>query len=163
VTGRADAGGPGAATRAAWRTPLLWMLPAIGLQALAALLEPPLAAGLSVVQALAALALTATGGWLMRGAAQELEWNATPVCVDEPARALVATGPYRVSRHPMYLGAVAVLLGVAVVLGSPLAAGVALAFGAWLDLAQARPEDARLRARFGPSWEAYAANVRRWV
>ena len=38
---------------------------------------------------------------------------ATPVCVDDPAHALVATGPLRLGRHPMYLGAVAVLTGPA--------------------------------------------------
>jgi len=36
-----------------------------------------------------------------------------PVFVDNPARALVATGPFRLGRHPMNLGAVAVLTGPA--------------------------------------------------
>jgi protein-S-isoprenylcysteine O-methyltransferase Ste14 len=152
-------------------TPLLWMMPAIALQSVLMVLEPAATglvgpggmAGLSPLQALAALALIGCGTWLIRGGAHELEWNATPVCVDETARALVATGPYRLSRHPMYLGAVAVLLGVAVALGSVLAALVAAGFVFWVDLRHARPEDARLRAQFGPAWRAYAARVRRWL
>lgn len=152
-------------------TPLLWMMPAIALQSMLMVLEPAAAglagpgamAGLSPLQALVALALIGVGTVLIRGGAHELEWNATPVCVDESARALVATGPYRLSRHPMYLGAVAVLLGVAVALGSVLATLVAAGFALWVDLRHARQEDARLRLRFGPSWRAYAARVRRWL
>jgi protein-S-isoprenylcysteine O-methyltransferase Ste14 len=152
-------------------TPLLWMMPAIALQSMLMVLEPAATglvgpggmAGLSPLQALVALALIGCGTWLIRGGAHELGWNATPVCVDETARALVATGPYRFSRHPMYLGAVAVLLGVAVALGSVLAALVAAGFVFWVDLRHARPEDARLRAQFGPAWRAYAARVRRWL
>jgi protein-S-isoprenylcysteine O-methyltransferase Ste14 len=176
--GPASAGAAGRATRVLGAAragvgamPLLWMMPAIALQAMLMVLEPAAAglagpggmAGLSPLQALVALALIGCGTWLIRGGVHELEWNATPVGVDEPARALVATGPYRVSRHPMYLGAVAVLLGVAVALGSVLAALVAAGFAFWIDLRHARHEDARLRARFGPAWRAYAARVRRWL
>jgi protein-S-isoprenylcysteine O-methyltransferase Ste14 len=154
-------------------TPLLWLLPAMALQATLAALPTPLsgpltgalppASELSLVQGLAALALIAGGGWLIKAAADELEWNATPGCVDEPARALVATGPFRLGRHPMYLGAVAVLAGTATALGAPAAALVAAGYAAWIDLRHARREDAALHARFGPAWRAYAARTRRWL
>jgi protein-S-isoprenylcysteine O-methyltransferase Ste14 len=154
-------------------TPLLWLLPAMALQATLAALPTPLsgplmgalppAFELSLVQALVALALIAGGGWLIKAAADELDWNATPVCVDEPARALVATGPFRLGRHPMYLGAVAVLAGTATALGAPAAALVAAGYAAWIDLRHARREDAALHARFGPAWRAYAARTRRWL
>jgi len=174
VTGGASQGRATVAddTRPAARpsvTPLLWLLPAMALQAtLAALPSPlsgplPAAFELSLVQGLAALALIAGGGGLIRAAAHELDWNATPVCVDEPARALVVTGPFRLGRHPMYLGAVAVLAGTATALGAPVAAGVAAGYAAWIDLRHARREDAALHARFGPAWRAYAARTRRWL
>jgi len=161
-----------AAVRSAFgATPLLWMMPAIALQSMLMVLEPSAAglaakggmAGLSPLQGLVALALIGCGSWLIRGGAHELAWNATPVCADETERALVVTGPYRFSRHPMYLGAAAVLVGVAVALGSVLAALVAAGFVLWVDLRHARREDARLQARFGPAWRAYAASVRRWL
>jgi len=145
------------------RGPLGLMLPAIGLQSLTLLIGSPVDPTLSAPQALAAFGLVAGGAWTIRSAARELDWNATPACVDEPARALVTTGPYARSRHPMYLGAVAVLAGVAVVLGSPWAGLVALAYAAWVDRRALRAEDARLAAAFGPAWRAYAARVRRWL
>jgi protein-S-isoprenylcysteine O-methyltransferase Ste14 len=155
--------GAAGAPDAPWRDPMTWLLPAIAVQAMVTLLEPRWTGGLTLVQGLGAFGLTVAGAWLMREAARELDWNATPVCVDEAPRARVATGPYRLSRHPMYLGAVVLLLGVATALGSLFAAAVAIAFGAWLDLCWARPEEDRLGARFGPAWAAYAANVRRWL
>jgi protein-S-isoprenylcysteine O-methyltransferase Ste14 len=144
---------------------LMWLLPAIALQALLAAAWPvsPAAFELSPAQALASFAAILGGGWLIRAAAVELDWNATPVCVHEAPRALVATGPYRVGRHPMYLGAALVLVGTALALGSWPAGGVAAAYLAWLDLRHARAEDAALHARFGPAWRAYAARTRRWL
>ena len=152
--------GTGGALR---RGPLGWLLPAIVLQSLVMLLEPPIGTSLTWLQALASLALVAGGGWLIRASALELDWNATPACVDESPRALVATGPYGRSRHPMYVGAVAVLVGVALALDSPLAAGVALAYAAAVHAGPMRAEERRLEAAFGPSWRAYAARVRRWL
>ncbi|MCZ8099578.1 MAG: methyltransferase [Burkholderiales bacterium] len=144
---------------------LMWLLPAIALQATLAAAWPasPATFGLSIAQALASFAAILGGGWLIRAAAVELDWNATPVCVHEPPRALVATGPYRFGRHPMYLGAALLLAGTALALGSPPAGGVAAAYLAWLDLHHARAEDAALHARFGPAWRAYAARTRRWL
>lgn len=143
----------------------MWLLPAIALQSLlaAAWSASPSTFELSLAQALASFAAILGGGWLIRAAAVELDWNATPVCVREAPRALVATGPYRVGRHPMYLGAALVLAGTALALGSWPAGGVAAAYLAWLDLRHARAEDAALHARFGPAWRAYAARTRRWL
>jgi protein-S-isoprenylcysteine O-methyltransferase Ste14 len=143
---------------------VLWLLPAIALQATLAAAWPgsPAAFELSLAQGLASLAAIAGGGWLIRAAAAELDWNGTPVCVEEAPRALVATGPYRLGRHPMYLGATLVLVGAALALGSVPAGLVAAAYFGWLDLGHARREDAALHARFGPAWRAYAASTRRW-
>jgi protein-S-isoprenylcysteine O-methyltransferase Ste14 len=144
---------------------LAWLLPAIALQATLAAAWPagPSAFGLSVGQALAALAAIAGGGWLIRAAAAELDWNATSACADEAPRALVATGPYRIGRHPMYLGATLVLAGTAVALGSVPAGAVAVGCLAWLDVRHARREDAAMHARFGAAWRAYASRTRRWL
>ena len=145
--------------------PLSWLLPGIALQAGLSALWPggPAAFGIALGQALAALAAIAGGGWLIRAAAAELDWNATPACAEEAPRALVATGPYRFGRHPMYLGATLVLAGTALALGSVPAVAVAVAYLGWLDLRHARREDAVLHARFGPAWRAYAARTRRWL
>ncbi len=164
--GRGAGGGPRAGVGPRAGLPaLLWLLPAIALQAALAALWPvtPAAFGISIAQGLAALAAIAGGGWLIRAAAAELDWNATPACVEEAPRALVATGPYRFGRHPMYLGAALLLAGTALALGSVPAGAVAAGYIGWLDLRHARREDAALHARFGPAWRAYAARTRRWL
>ena len=61
---------------------------------------------MTIAQGVGALLLVG-GGWLLRAAAHELAWNATPVWGGAPARALIVTGPCRRVRHPMYAGAVA--------------------------------------------------------
>ena len=94
--------------------------------------------------------------WLFRRAG-------TPIRpTDAPAR-LVAGGPYRVSRNPMYLGIVAILLGVAVVLGSwPMLVAPA-GFVATMSLTFIPFEERRLHATFGEAYASYVRRVRRWL
>lgn len=83
--------------------------------------------------------------------------------VPERAATLVADGPYRWTRNPMYVGMVAVAVGAAAWLGSPLSlAGPALVF-AWLDRVQIPAEERALRARFGDGFARYSGRVARWA
>lgn len=81
---------------------------------------------------------------------------------DVPSR-LVADGPYRVSRNPLYLGMVLMTLGLALLFGKavPLVVVAAcfLSMNAWVI----PPEEAVLRKAFGPDYEAYRTRVRRWI
>jgi methyltransferase len=45
---------------------------------------------------------------------------------------LVTSGPYRVLRHPNYLGVMGELLGAALMMGAPLSGALALAAFAWI-------------------------------
>ena len=75
---------------------------------------------------------------------------------------LIAKGPYRFSRNPMYVCEQALLLGWAVYFGSPgLVVGMSVLAGA-MRYAVAR-EERTLEGRFGESWREYAAKVPRWV
>jgi protein-S-isoprenylcysteine O-methyltransferase Ste14 len=78
-------------------------------------------------------------------------------------RALVATGPYRVVRNPMYVAVVSILLGEAVLLAAP-------AILVWLAvfLVTAHTfvvvwEEPSLERTFGESYRAYRARVWRWL
>jgi protein-S-isoprenylcysteine O-methyltransferase Ste14 len=79
-----------------------------------------------------------------------------------PTRRLVISGQYRHVRNPMYVAVVAIVLGQGLLLGSlaPLAYAVVLwvLFQAFVLI----HEEPTLGARFGPSYEAYRLNVRRW-
>jgi len=79
------------------------------------------------------------------------------------ASALVTYGPYRLSRNPMYLGFVLLLVGVSVVLGSLSPFLCVLAFGALMNRVIVPAEEQKLAAAFGPDWTSYERNVRRWL
>lgn len=80
-----------------------------------------------------------------------------------PPRHLVTVGLYRVSRNPMYVAVLVILLGWAVgfrTLGSALyAAGVAIAF----HLRVVTYEEPWLERTFGAEWIAYRRRVPRWI
>ena len=80
-----------------------------------------------------------------------------------PVKALVANGPYRFTRNPMYLGMAGTLLGAAVLFGSlaPLAA-IPL-FMALIEWRFILAEEALLIATFGEAYAQYRARVRRWL
>jgi len=78
------------------------------------------------------------------------------------AAALVTSGVYRVSRNPMYLGMLVVLIGWAVALANLAALVVLPLFVAYLTAFQIRPEERALEARF-PGFADYRRSVRRWI
>ena len=76
---------------------------------------------------------------------------------------LVARGPYRVSRNPMYLSLIIAYLGAALMFGSvwPL---VMLPVPIAILIRVVIPfEEARMRTIFGARYQAYCAHVRRWL
>ncbi|MQX38571.1 methyltransferase family protein [Roseospira navarrensis] len=78
-------------------------------------------------------------------------------------RQVVDTGPFRVSRNPMYLSLVVTTVGIAGWMGhlTPWLGPVALVL--WLDRVFIPREEAVLAAHFGDAWTAYTARVRRWI
>lgn len=81
----------------------------------------------------------------------------------EESTALVTSGAYRISRHPMYLGFVLVLIGVAILLGSLSPCVVILIFAILMDQVFIKVEERMLEARFGGEWRAYKHKTRRWI
>ena len=87
----------------------------------------------------------------------------TPILPFTETTALVAAGPYRLSRNPIYVGLVLLLTSLVVLLGSLGAWLVLPSF--WLILRQrfVLKEEALLRARFGPAYETFCERVPRWI
>jgi protein-S-isoprenylcysteine O-methyltransferase Ste14 len=86
------------------------------------------------------------------GAALRL-WAAGHV---EKSREVTSSGPYRFTRHPLYLGSTVVGLGVAVAAAQPwLGAGIVAYLAATLTAAM-RAEEAHLREKFGDAYDRYA-------
>lgn len=84
------------------------------------------------------------------------------VPVDWSPAMLMTGGPYAISRHPMYIGELALWLGWAILYGSiPVLIGCA-ALGAVVARLAPREERA-LEAKFGEVYRRYKARVPRWL
>lgn len=81
----------------------------------------------------------------------------------EESTALVRDGAFRISRHPMYLGMVLILLGIAMLMGSATPFLVVAAFGISMDRVFVRAEERMLEGKFDAAWRDYKSQVRRWI
>lgn len=77
--------------------------------------------------------------------------------------ALVVSGIYRITRNPMYLGLLLVLLGWATFLGNGAAFALAPLFVLYIHRFQIVPEERILAEKFGAEFAAYRARVHRWL
>ena len=77
--------------------------------------------------------------------------------------ALVTTGVFRYSRHPMYLGMVLLVVGMAMLLGyvTPFLAPTLL--WAVLHYRFISHEERTMSERFGEAYSRYRTRVRRWI
>jgi protein-S-isoprenylcysteine O-methyltransferase Ste14 len=81
----------------------------------------------------------------------------------QSTNAMIDEGPYRLSRNPLYVGLLALYLGVAL-LASTFWALVLFPAAVLLVLWGAiRPEERFLRQRFGEAYDDYTRRVRRWL
>jgi protein-S-isoprenylcysteine O-methyltransferase Ste14 len=77
--------------------------------------------------------------------------------------ALVTSGIYRLTRNPMYLGLLMVVLGWAAFLGSAVALLGPIAFVAYITRFQIIPEERVLSAKFGAAYAEFLNRTRRWI
>lgn len=87
----------------------------------------------------------------------------TSMLPNRPAARLVTSGPYRITRNPMYVSLVALYLAVSLLLNSwwpvlflPLVISV-------MGFAVIRREEEYLAVAFPEEYAAYRRNVRRWL
>ena len=92
-----------------------------------------------------------------------LKKHGTTVKPFEESSSLVTGGVYGISRHPMYLGFVLVMLGIAVFMGSATPYAVVILLGILMEMIFVRVEERMMAEKFGEAWSEYTARVRRWV
>lgn len=80
-----------------------------------------------------------------------------------PPERLVTTGPYRVSRNPMYVAVVTILIGWSVLWGSRALLIYTLVVMAAVHVRVLVAEEPWAASNFGAAWEAYRACVPRWI
>jgi protein-S-isoprenylcysteine O-methyltransferase Ste14 len=89
--------------------------------------------------------------------------NSTTLQLSEAPSSLVTSGPFRISRNPIYLGMAAILFGVAVVQGTQVALAFPVIFVMLIHFFIIPGEERKLEKIFGePYWE-YKKSVRRWI
>jgi protein-S-isoprenylcysteine O-methyltransferase Ste14 len=81
----------------------------------------------------------------------------------QESSALITGSVYRISRHPMYLGFVLVLVGVTILLGSLSPWVVIPIFIVLMERLFIRVEEQMLEAKFGETWSRYKHKVRKWI
>jgi len=74
----------------------------------------------------------------------------------EKSKEVTQSGPYRYTRHPLYLGSSLIGIGMAVVANNLIVAVIVIAYLALTLTAAMRSEEAHLREKFGDAYDAYA-------
>ena len=107
------------------------------------------------------------------GGPQLIGWNGwslwlfgrheTGLLPGQATHAIIGEGPDRLSRNPLYVGLVALYLGLALL--APTSWGLALFPAAVLLVlwGAIRPEERFLHERFGARYDDYTQRVRRWL
>jgi protein-S-isoprenylcysteine O-methyltransferase Ste14 len=108
-------------------------------------------------------ALIAAGVALVAWAVATLRRARTTTLPHRGADRLVASGPFAVSRNPIYLGVAIAFVGLGGAVDSPWFVVAAFIEAALIDVFGVRREEAHLASRFGEEWAAYAARVPRWL
>lgn len=76
---------------------------------------------------------------------------------------ITKTGPYRISRNPMYLGMVFMLSGLALYVGTLPFYLSAIGYYVILNVVFVPYEENKLTNAFGSAYREYKVRVRRWV
>jgi protein-S-isoprenylcysteine O-methyltransferase Ste14 len=118
--------------------------------------DDPLARIAGSLIGVAGLALTAWAIFTLRRAR-------TTVLPHHGASVLVASGPFRFRRNPIYLGEVMIILGLAELTKSLWLVILAPIFALLITWLAILPEERHLEAKFGDVYRAYKARTRRWI
>jgi protein-S-isoprenylcysteine O-methyltransferase Ste14 len=74
----------------------------------------------------------------------------------EKSKEVTQSGPYRYTRHPLYLGSSLIGIGMTVIANNWIVAAIVIAYLALTLTAAMRSEEAHLREKFGDAYDAYA-------
>jgi|SRR5580765_438647 len=82
--------------------------------------------------------------------------------MDAMPERIIAAGPYRYTRNPMYLGHLIFMTGLAITFWSWFALILLVARAIWFQR-RVLHDEARLERTFGVEYSAYLGRVKRWV
>ena len=96
-------------------------------------------------------------------ARREFAQRGQPTNPGLPTSTVVTTGVFSVSRNPIYLGAVCLLIGIALAANLPWFFVLLLPALLACHYVLIAPEERYLAAKFGEEYRTYAASVHRWI
>jgi len=105
----------------------------------------------------------AIGGTLNIWPDQLFKKNKTTVKPNEKPSTFIRTGPFKISRNPMYLGMTLILLGGGFVLGSVTSFIGFILFIVAMEIIFIPLEEKILLEQFGEEFDNYKKKVRRWI
>jgi protein-S-isoprenylcysteine O-methyltransferase Ste14 len=112
---------------------------------------------------LAGIALIIVGVALVVLARREFAQHGQPTDPGHPTSKIVTTGVFSVSRNPLYLGGVCVLVGIALAVNFPWVLVLLLPALVACHYVLIAPEERYLASKFGEEYAMYAASVHRWL
>ncbi|MFY9799985.1 MAG: isoprenylcysteine carboxylmethyltransferase family protein [Methanoregula sp.] len=89
--------------------------------------------------------------------------NATTLQLSEEPTSFLTSGPFCISRNPIYLGMASILLGVAVLQGTLVALAFPVLFVTLIEFFIIPGEERKLEKIFGEPYREYKKSVRRWI
>ena len=107
--------------------------------------------------------LLAVFAWWNGWALLTMHRHRTGLLPGQPSTALLDRGPFARSRNPLYVGLLVASAGVALLAGSLWALLALPLEWALLRWGAVLPEERYLSTKFGRTYTAYRARVRRWV
>lgn len=108
-------------------------------------------------------ALIIVGAALVVLARREFAQHGQPTDPGFPTSKIVTTGVFSVSRNPLYLGGVCILVGIAMAANLPWVLVLLLPALIACHYVLIAPEERYLAAKFGEEYRMYAASVHRWL
>ena len=115
------------------------------------------------VGAVAGAGLIGAGLLLMAWAVVEMRRARTTVIPHQEPVALVTTGPFSLSRNPIYLADAMILSGAILWWDAAVALLLVPVFMRLISHRFIHSEEDRLARGFGPAWDAWSLRVRRWL
>lgn len=91
-----------------------------------------------------------------------LRRNDTTISPIHGSAKLVTSGPYAISRNPIYLGNTLILIGLGFALNNFWFPVLAIVAAYAVTRLQILPEERHLAMRFGRAWRQYSKRVSRW-
>lgn len=123
----------------------------------------PIPLGFGSLGRICGWALLLGGAALLGMAADRFRRKGTTVNPTKQPDQLVTDGLYRISRNPMYLGMLMILLGVPLVQASLLGLLSPILFFLWMDRTIIPREEQVIGRFFGEPYQRYKMMTRRWL